>query len=180
MKNMMSLIVLMIFSWALGSVCTTMGTAYYIIEATEGFLNPEFLPVIIFIIGTVMSFASGSSWGTFAVMMPIAFPMAVTMGSPLLVTVASIIGGDFSPVSDTNILASMAAGCDHMDHFRTQMPYALVAAGVGAVLYLISGFYQNPFIVVPGIVALYIVIYMLHKNSMRKLNKIESVEELNL
>jgi Na+/H+ antiporter NhaC len=185
MKNMMSLIVLMIFSWALGSVCTTMGTAYYIIEATEEFLNPAFLPFIIFIIGTVMSFASGSSWGTFAVMMPIAFPMAVTMGSPLLVTVASIIGGGlvgdhFSPVSDTNILASMAAGCDHMDHFRTQMPYALVAAAVGAVLYMISGFYQNPFIVVPGIAALYIVIYILHKNSMRKYNKIKNAEELNL
>lgn len=183
MKNMMSLIVLMIFSWALGSVCTTLGTAYYIIEATQDFLNPAFLSVILFVIGTVMSFASGSSWGTFAVIMPIGFPMAITMGSPLLVTVASIIGGGlvgdhFSPVSDTNILASMAAGCDHMDHFRTQMPYALVAAAIGAVLYIISGFYQNAFIVIPGIALLYVVIYILHKISMNKLNKSKNLHEV--
>ena len=184
MKNMMSLIVLMIFSWSLGSVCTALGTAYYIIEATQDFLNPAFLPVILFVIGTVMSFASGSSWGTFAVMIPIGFPMAITMGAPLLVTVASIIGGGlvgdhFSPVSDTNILASMAAGCDHMDHFRTQMPYALVAASVGAVLYIISGFYQNAFIVIPGIAALYVIIYVLHKFSLNKINKTNKVQTLN-
>jgi Na+/H+ antiporter NhaC len=176
MKNMMELVIMMILSWSLGSVCTALGTAYYIMSVTEGFLNPAFLPAIIFVIGTVMSFASGSSWGTFAVMMPIAFPMAITMGSPLLVTVAAIIGGGLvgdhvSPVSDTMILASMASGCDLMDHFKTQMPYAAAAAGVGLVLYLISGFYQNPYIVLLGIVVLYLIIYALHKISLSKISK---------
>lgn len=173
MKDMMYLVVLMIFSWSLGTVCKQLGTSNYIIQATESFLNPGFLPAILFFVASIMSLATGSSWGPYAILMPIGLPMAMAVGSPIPVTVAAIISGGLfgdhcSPLSDTTLLASMGAASDHMDHFRTQFPYALTAAGVSLVLYVIAGFGSSPIILVPGILSLFAVIFVLHKASVRK------------
>lgn len=173
---MVYLMVVMIFAWSLGSLCKNLGTANYIIEATKGFLNPSLLPVIVFIVGALMSLATGSSWGPYAILMPIAIPMSITMGAPLFVTVASVISGGLfgdhcSPLSDTTILASMGAASDHIDHFRTQFPYAVTVAVVSAVLFAIAGFIEKSIIVIPGIIVLAALIFGLHKLSTKKIDE---------
>lgn len=176
MSGMVYLMVVMIFAWSLGSLCKNLGTANYIIEATKGFLNPSLLPVIVFIVGALMSLATGSSWGPYAILMPIAIPMSITMGAPLFVTVASVISGGLfgdhcSPLSDTTILASMGAASDHIDHFRTQFPYAVTVAVVSAVLFAIAGFIEKSIIVIPGIIVLAALIFGLHKLSTKKIDE---------
>lgn len=182
MKSMVYLMVLMVFAWSLGSVTKQLGTANYIVDLAEGFLNPGFLPVIMFIVGSLMSLPTGSSWGTYAILMPIGIPVAMQMGAPVMVTVAAIISGGLfgdhcSPLSDTTLLASMGAAADHMDHFKTQFPYALTVAFVSCILYIIAGFTEATIILLPGIVALFILIYFLHKISVRKIDNM-SEEEL--
>lgn len=180
MSGMVYLMVVMIFAWSLGSLCKSLGTANYIIETTKGFLNPSLLPLIVFIVGALMSLATGSSWGPYAILMPIAIPMSVNMGAPLFVTVASVISGGLfgdhcSPLSDTTILASMGAASDHIDHFRTQFPYAVTVAFVSAVLFAIAGFIENSVVVMPGIIALAAIVYLLHKLSINKYEKEVSI-----
>ena len=87
---------------------------------------------------------TGTSWGTYGIMIPIAMPLAIALGLPPSLVLAAVIGGGVfgdhcSPISDTTIIASLAAGCDHIDHVRTQMPYALVTGGIAVVLYLVAG-----------------------------------------
>lgn len=176
MSGMVYLMVVMVFAWSLGSLCKNLGTADYIIEVSKDFLDPALLPMILFVIGAAMSLATGSSWGPYAILMPIAIPMSMTMGAPLFVTIAAVISGGLfgdhcSPLSDTTILASMGAASDHIDHFRTQFPYALTVAAICVPLYIIAGFSQKAFIIIPGAIALAIVIYFFHKLSMNKYNK---------
>lgn len=92
----------------------------------------------------ITSFSTGTSWGTFAIMMPIALALAATFDVYIPIMIGAVIsGGVFgdhvSPISDTTIISSMASGCDHIAHVRTQMPYALISAGLASVLYLIMG-----------------------------------------
>jgi Na+/H+ antiporter NhaC len=108
------------------------------------------LPFITFLIAATISFSTGTSWGTFAIVMPIAAPLAFQFSggivNPLvLATVAAVAGGGVfgdhcSPLSDTTILASTGAAADHIDHVKTQIPYAMTSAGLAAVVYLIIGF----------------------------------------
>jgi Na+/H+ antiporter NhaC len=114
-----------------------LGTASYIVDLVRPFIVPAILPVMVFIVASLMSFATGTSWGTWALMMPIAMPIAIAADVNLyLVAGAVLSGGAFgdhcSPISDTCILASMASNTNHMQHVRTQMPYA-IAVGVAAV-----------------------------------------------
>ena len=137
-------------AYPLNTLSKEMGTANFIINCTESFLTPALLPVIIFVVAAIMSFATGSSWGTFAICMPIALPLAFNAtGNQTTALVfacfAAIAGGGVfgdhcSPVSDTTILSSMGAGSDHIDHVKTQLPYALTVAAICAVAYLIVGF----------------------------------------
>ena len=127
-----------------------MGTADFIIKSTNSFLIPELYPLLFFLVAAIMSFATGTSWGTFAICMPLAMPMAfsVTGGAvtPLVVACFAAVagGGTFgdhcSPISDTTIMSSMGAACDHVDHVKTQIPYALLGASITAILYIIIGF----------------------------------------
>jgi Na+/H+ antiporter NhaC len=103
-----------------------------------------FLAPLVFLVSAFIAFSVGSSWGTFAIMIPIAVPMATTLGLPvpLLLGAAvsgAIFGDHASPISDTTVVASMAAATDHIDHVRTQLPYALLAAGIAALGFLIVG-----------------------------------------
>ena len=101
---------------------------------------------LVFVVACVVAFSTGTSWGTFAIMLPIAVPAATTLGLPLAPFVAaSLSGGVFgdhaSPISDTTIISSMAAATDHIDHVRTQLPYALVAGTGAALLFVVTGFF---------------------------------------
>ncbi|MCB0600821.1 MAG: sodium:solute symporter [Saprospiraceae bacterium] len=143
-SEMMPLALLMLFAFAIGNVCKNLETGLYIAEVTRGWLSPALLPFLVFVISCFIAFSTGTSFGTFGIMMHIAIPIAVAMDAPLLMTVAAVMGGGVfgdhcSPISDTTILSSMAAATDHIDHVRTQAPYALIAGGITAILYLVIG-----------------------------------------
>ncbi len=153
-----------------------MGTANYIINVTRGFLNPTYLPLLVFIIGGIMSLATGSSWGPYAILMPIALPIAIQIGAPIYVTVAAVISGGLfgnhcSPLSDTTLLASMGAACDHVDHTKTQLPYALTIAIISGGLFVFAGSHDAPVILLlVGGASLSVSTFIFHKIS-KKLTK---------
>lgn len=121
-----------------------LGTAAYIVEVTRPYIIPSMVPVMVFIIGALISFATGTSWGTWALMMPIAMPIAVAAGvNPYLTAAAVLSGGAFGdqcgPISDTSVLSALAANTNLIEHIRTQLPYALVAATVAASAFVMAG-----------------------------------------
>ncbi len=145
-SDLMPLALLMLLAFAIGNVCNALGTGLYAAEAVRGWLNPALVPAIVFIVSGFIAFSTGTSWGTFAIMISIAIPMAQGLNAPLPITLAAALGGGVfgdhcSPISDTTILASMASASDHIDHVRTQLPYALSAAAIALVLYLAGGWW---------------------------------------
>ncbi len=149
-KGAMPAVLVLAVAYPLNAITKEMGAADFIMSFVSGGMTPALLPVCIFVICAILSFATGTSWGTFAIAMPLALPMAFAASggeATLLTTLcfAAVAGGGLfgdhcSPVSDTTIMASMGAGADHVDHVKTQIPYALTIAGVTAMLYLVLGF----------------------------------------
>ncbi len=149
-RAMLTALVVLMLAWSLGQVCSDLGTADYILSLTGDAIDPRFLPALIFIVSGLVSFATGTSWGTMSILIPLAIPLAVKMsvaaGFPpdqaenvLLGVIASVLAGSVfgdhcSPISDTTILSSMASSSDLVDHVRTQLPYALVVGGVALVV----------------------------------------------
>jgi len=136
---------LMILAFAIGDICEALGTGPFVAQAAKSTLNPGIIPTVIFLVSCFIAFSTGTSWGTFAIMIPIAVPMINIIGlHPGLIIAAVLGGGVFgdhcSPISDTTIISSMASAADHIDHVRTQLPYALTAAGFSILLFLIFGF----------------------------------------
>ncbi len=150
MRAMLLAGVILILAWSLSEVTEVLGTAQYLSGLLEGNLRPEFLPVLVFVTAASISFATGTSWGTMAILIPIVVPLSVAMGgaagfdagthySILLGAISSVLAGAIfgdhcSPISDTTVMSSMASACDHVDHVRTQLPYALTVALVGMMV----------------------------------------------
>ena len=144
-SGMMPLALLMLMAFAIGAVCKELETGIYVADISKAWLSPSLVPFIVFLVSCFIAFSTGTSWGTFAIMIAIAVPMAQTMDANVHLAIAAALGGGVfgdhcSPISDTSILSSMAAASDHIDHVRTQLPYALIAGGITALLYLIIGF----------------------------------------
>jgi len=136
---------LMILAFAIGDTCDALGTGPFVAQAAKSTLNPGIIPVVIFLISCFIAFSTGTSWGTFAIMIPIAVPMINIIGLHPGLTIAAVLGGGVfgdhcSPISDTTIISSMASATDHIDHVRTQVPYALLAAFFAIILFVIFGF----------------------------------------
>lgn len=136
---------ILLLALALKNVALELGTGAYVAQVTQGVLPPVVMLPLVFLVGAVVAFSIGSSWSTFGIMIPIAVPLALALGLPPAPFVAaSLSGGIFgdhcSPISDTTIISSMAAATDHIDHVRTQLPYALVGGGISIVLFAIVGF----------------------------------------
>lgn len=148
-KNAMPAVMVLAVAYPLNTLTQKMGAPDFLVQATDSFMIPSLLPMFIFLFGAVLSFATGTSWGTYAIMTPIFIPWAFSISGGavnvfVLSCFAAIAGGGVfgdhcSPLSDTTILASMGSGADHIDHVKTQLPYAFVCAGISAVLYLILG-----------------------------------------
>jgi Na+/H+ antiporter NhaC len=133
-----------------------------------------------------MSFATGTSWGTFAIVMPIAIPMAYALGAPMYVTIAAVLSGGLfgdhcSPVSDTTILAATGAGCGLMEHMWTQLPYALIVAAISLVGFVIAGIVNNVIVTVLCAAALIAVYLLISKAKGEKIENLtaEDVEKLD-
>ncbi|PIE17122.1 MAG: sodium:solute symporter [Proteobacteria bacterium] len=142
--GLMPLAVLMVFAFAIGATTKTLGTGSYVANLASEVLAPQLAPALLFAVGAAIAFSTGTSWGTFAIMLPLALPMAAGLEIPAPLAVAAVLGGGVfgdhcSPISDTTIIASMAAGADHIDHVNTQLPYALTVAGVALGAYAIAG-----------------------------------------
>jgi len=135
---------ILLFALALGDVARELGTGLYVANLVGDTVPKPLLAPLVFLVAAFIAFSVGSSWGTFAIMIPIAVPIATTLdlSVPLLLG-AAISGGVFgdhaSPISDTTVVASMASATDHIDHVRTQLPYALLAAAVAAAAFLLVG-----------------------------------------
>ena len=148
-KSIMPAVMILALAYTINQLTTELGTANYILSISSSFLNPSMLPACAFLFAAVISFSTGTSWGTFAIMLPIAVPMAFNYSgdaiTPLVCsTLAAVAGGGVfgdhcSPLSDTSILASTGAASDHMDHIKTQIPYAILSAGVSLVIYFVLG-----------------------------------------
>jgi Na+/H+ antiporter NhaC len=144
-SELMPLALLMMLAFSISHVCNELGTGTYVAGITESWLSPQLLPAIIFVLSSFIAFSTGTSWGTFAIMISIALPMASLHGANLFLVVAATMGGGVfgdhcSPISDTTIISSMASASDHIDHVRTQLPYALLAGLLTTLLYLLLGF----------------------------------------
>ncbi len=151
-KAMLMALMVLTLAWALGSACSQLGTAGYLVVLTQDVLSPSWLPAITFVLSAAIAFATGSSWGTMTILEPQVIPichgLAIAAGldmasdqywNYMVATIAAVLAGSVwgdhcSPISDTTILSSMATGCDHIAHVRTQLPYALGAGGLGIVL----------------------------------------------
>ena len=135
---------ILLLALALGDVARTLGTGIYVANLVGENIPAMFLAPLVFLVSAFIAFSVGSSWGTFAIMIPIAVPMATTLGLPVPLLLAAAVSGAIfgdhaSPISDTTVVASMAAATDHIDHVRTQLPYALLAAGIATIGFLIAG-----------------------------------------
>ncbi len=144
-SGMMPLALLMMMAFGIGMVTKQLGTGVYLAQIVKGNVHPGFIPALVFALSAFIAFSTGTSWGTFAVMIPIALPLAKAFGLDIPLVLAAVLsGGVFgdhaSPVSDTTIISSMAAATDHIDHVRTQLPYALTAGVLALILFLIAGF----------------------------------------
>ncbi|MGD8860746.1 MAG: Na+/H+ antiporter NhaC family protein [Myxococcales bacterium] len=141
--SMVHVMSILLLAWALGDVCRDMQTARYLVSKLGAGFEPGLLPAIVFLVSGVTSFATGTSWGTMGILFPLAMPMAhelspgdqaVMLGTISSILAGSVFGDHCSPISDTTIMSSMAAGCDHLAHVRTQLPYALLV-GVVSLLF---------------------------------------------
>jgi Na+/H+ antiporter NhaC len=142
MGGMIPVVALLVLAFSLGSTVRELGTGAYVAGVISGVAGSKLAVVGLFLLACIMAFATGTSWGTFALMVPIAVPLATAMDGSLPMYLAAVLGGGVfgdhcSPISDTTIISSMAAASDHIDHVRTQIPYALIGASIASVLYFI-------------------------------------------
>lgn len=150
MKGVMPAVVILALAYCINTVSKEMHTAEYILSVTQEWMSPRLLPVLVFLISSIISFATGTSWGTYAIMVPIAVPLAyqfsggqidnLVLGSFAAVAGGGVFGDHCSPLSDTTVLSSLGSACDHIDHVRTQLPYALTVAVVSLLFYVVVGF----------------------------------------
>lgn len=142
--SMVGIGMILLLAFALGEVTVELQTGPYLASLVQGVLNPSYLAGLIFIIAALISFSTGTSWGTFSIMIPIALPMAAVLDAHIPLIIAAVIsGGVFgdhcSPISDTTIISAMAADCETIEHVRTQLPYALLSGGISLGLFMLFG-----------------------------------------
>jgi len=159
MKNMVPSCAILILAWTISGVCRDqLLTAEYIRDLMAASSIPGFLlPVIIFVVAAFLSFSIGTAWGTFGILIPIVIPVATALSPNLLIVAlsatlsGSVFGDHCSPISDTTILSSTGAECDHMLHVSTQLPYALCSAGCAAIGYIVAGLTDGNLVMTLGI-----------------------------
>ena len=160
-RAMVPAILILTFAWSLKAMTDSLGAGEFVAGVVKGSAGAfqAFLPAVVFLIGCFLAFATGTSWGTFGILIPITlnvFPLTDPLGVVCVsACMAGAVCGDHcSPISDTTIMASAGAQSDHVDHVSTQLPYAVAAAAVSFVAYLVAGFVPNALIVLPVAVVL--------------------------
>lgn len=180
-KTMVGAIMILTLAWSLSGVCREMiGTGEFVSGmVASSSLSLNLLPMIVFLVAAFLSFSMGTAWGTFGILIPIVSMICagdanvsiliVTLGATLA---GSVYGDHCSPISDTTILSSAGAQCDHIKHVQTQIPYATLVAGVCAIGYLVGGFTMNPWITLGfSEVLLFTVLFVMKKRDEQKREK---------
>ncbi len=171
-RAMVPAILILTFAWSLKAMTDTLGADVFVSELVKssagGFMN--FLPAIIFLIGCFLAFATGTSWGTFGILIPIVVAVFENSNPTLMIISISacmagaVCGDHCSPISDTTIMSSAGAQCNHVNHVSTQLPYAVTVASVSFVTYIIAGFVQTAWIALPaGIILMMLVLLVIRK-----------------
>ena len=169
---MVPAILILTLAWTLKAMTDSLGAAEFVAGVMEnaagGLVN--LLPAIIFLVGCFLAFATGTSWGTFGILIPIVVAVfAGTNENMMIMSISAcmagaVCGDHCSPISDTTIMASAGAQCNHVNHVSTQLPYAITVAAVSFVTYIISGFVQTPVVALPiGIILMLLVLYVIKK-----------------
>ena len=171
---MVPAILILTFAWTLKAMTDSLGADLYVaglVESSAGALL-NFLPAIIFVVGCLLAFATGTSWGTFGILIPIVVAVFQNSNPQLMIISISacmagaVCGDHCSPISDTTIMASAGAQCEHVNHVTTQLPYAALAAVVSFVTYIVAGFVQKAWIALPvGIVLMLAVLFAMRNMS---------------
>jgi Na+/H+ antiporter NhaC len=148
---MFQAVLILVLAWSIGSVCKGVGTSDYVVSVSKDALSPSSMYLVVFIASCFTAFSTGTSWGVFAIFLPIAIPLALAVGAPIEATIGVVLSGGIfgdhcSPISDTTVLSSMGSSADHIDHVATQLPYALTVAFCAAIGYLLAGATQGPVI----------------------------------
>ncbi|KLO23285.1 sodium:proton antiporter [Marinitoga sp. 1197] len=176
-KSLIITTIILILAWSIGSIATDLGTADYLVQIVSNSLPGWTIPVLVFILSSIVAFATGTSWGTMAIMLPIAIPLAAHYTgnelTPLIyatlgaVLTGATFGDHCSPISDTTIMSSMASSADHIDHVKTQLPYALTAALIAAIVgYIPVGLGMPVWIsLILGVVSLWAVLRFYGKST---------------
>ena len=174
-KSMVPAILILTFAWTLKAMTDSLGAADYVAGLVANVAGSNaimsFLPAFVFLIGCFLAFATGTSWGTFGILIPIVVNVFnADLSNELMIIAISacmagaVCGDHCSPISDTTIMASAGAECDHIQHVSTQLPYAIFAAALSLVCYIISGFVRNWFICLPvGIILTFVVLTVIQK-----------------
>ncbi|MEM8815297.1 MAG: Na+/H+ antiporter NhaC family protein [Pseudomonadota bacterium] len=144
MSDLLPLVAILLLALALGSSLDALGTGDYIAGLVSGNLPVFLIPAVLFLAGGLISFSTGTSWGTFAILVPLGMPLVNALDLPPSLLLAAILGGGVfgdhcSPISDTTAVSSIASGCDLLEHVRTQLPYALFTGGISLLMYVIAG-----------------------------------------
>ena len=169
-KAMVPAIMILTFAWTLKAMTDSLGAAVFVEEAMRSVAGgiEVILPAIIFLVGCGLAFATGTSWGTFGILIPIVVAVFEKSSPEMMIismsacTAGAVCGDHCSPISDTTIMASAGAQCDHVTHVSTQLPYAIVAAAVSFVTYIVAGFVKTAWIALPvGIVLMLIVLFVI-------------------
>lgn len=182
LKSMVLAMIVLVLAWSIGDVCEELDTARYCVAMTSHVLTPYLVPLVVFVIAAFVAFATGTSWGTMTILIPIVVPLAWKLSHAagvsaetgeaiFMASIASVLSGatfgdHCSPISDTTVMSSMASACDHIDHVKTQIPYALLVAFVAMLAgYLPAGFGISPWLCLPaGLLVLIILLFVIGKN----------------
>ena len=180
MKQMFLPVLILVFAFTLSSVIRELETAEWLVRVLDGNFPVAALPAVVFLLAAVMSFSVGSSWGTMGIMTPLCIPIAAALtglqsgvapGPIMIATIGAVLAGAVfgdhcSPISDTTIVSAFSSGCDAIEHVRTQLPYALIGAGIAVVVgYIPAGMGANPFLLlIAGAAACWATIRFVGKN----------------
>ena len=172
-KAMVPAIMILTFAWSLKAMTDSLGATVFVDTTVKSFAGGlmNFLPAIIFVIGCAIAFATGTSWGTFGILIPIVIAVFGDVNTELMIIgisacmAGAVCGDHCSPISDTTIMASAGAQCNHVNHVSTQLPYAMTVAVVSFVTYIIAGFVKSAWIALPiGVVLMLAVLLLLGKS----------------
>jgi Na+/H+ antiporter NhaC len=144
MSKVVSVLIILVLAWSLGAIGKDLGAPAYISELIDGRLPAYLIPAVVFVVGGIISFSTGSSWGTYAILIPLTIPIAHQFDAPMYVAIGAVLSGGLfgdhcSPISDTTILSATGAGCSQIDHVKTQIPYAMFNGSCSLISYVVAG-----------------------------------------